>query len=145
MSQYKTKQREALLDYLSAMPGKHFTVSDVCEHFRQRDAAIGTTTVYRQLESLVDEGILAKYIIDGSSPACFEYLGREAHAGEEVCFHCKCEKCGRLIHLHCAELAGIGSHLSAHHGFDINPMRTVFYGLCEDCRRAEGGAQAWRF
>lgn len=135
MSQYKTKQREALLSYLMTVPGEHVTAADVCSHFRERGASIGTATVYRHLESLVDEGLVGKYIIDGASPACFEYLGAEhPHGGDEICFHCKCEKCGKLIHLHCDELAGIGAHLAAHHGFAINPMRTVFYGVCDACR-----------
>lgn len=135
MSQYKTKQREALLSYLMTVPGEHVTAADICTHFREQGASIGTATVYRHLESLVDEGLVSKYIIDGASPACFEYLGAEhANGRGELCFHCKCEKCGKLIHLHCGELAGIGTHLAAHHGFVVNPMRTVFYGLCGDCR-----------
>ena len=139
MSQYKTKQREALLSYLMSVPGEHVTAGDVCAHFRESGASIGTATVYRHLEKLVDEGIVNKYLIDGSSPACFEYVGGGAH-GEEVCFHCKCERCGTLIHLHCGELAGIGAHLASHHGFTIDPMRTVFYGVCDACRgAAEGG------
>ena len=72
MSQYKTKQREALLSYLMTVPGEHVTAADVCSHFRERGASIGTATVYRHLESLVDEGLVGKYIIDGASPACFE-------------------------------------------------------------------------
>ena len=136
MSQYKTKQREALLSYLMSVPGEHVTAADVCSHFHAHGASIGTATVYRHLENLVDEGLVSKYLIDGSSPACFEFIGGD-NCGEEVCFHCKCEKCGRLIHLHCDELAGIGKHMAEHHGFVINPMRTVFYGVCDDCRAGE--------
>ena len=44
-----------------------------------------------------------------------------------------CEKCGKLIHLHCEELEGIGEHLLKDHGFTLNSMRTVLYGICEDC------------
>ncbi|MBR1472138.1 MAG: transcriptional repressor [Lachnospiraceae bacterium] len=132
-SGYKTKQREELLEYLETVPGVHITVNDVCDHFHQSGRAIGTTTVYRQLERMVDEGLVSKYIIDGNSPACFEYLGAHVHRDSEVCFHCKCEKCGKLIHMHCDELKGIQEHLAGEHGFHLNPMRTVFYGVCEDC------------
>jgi len=135
MSQYKTKQREALLSYLRTVPGKHVTAGDICAHFASLDAPIGTATVYRQLESLVDEGIVNKYIIDSGSPACFEFVGEDLHRNEEACYHCKCEKCGTLFHLRCEELSGLGEHLSLRHGFSINPMRTVFYGVCADCLR----------
>ncbi len=132
-SKYNTKQREVLLDYLRTVPGEHITAADVCRYFREQGTPIGQSTIYRQLESLVDEGVINKYIIDGTTPACFEYAGEESHADAEICFHCKCEKCGKLIHLHCDELESIGAHLLSHHGFRLNPMRTVFYGLCEDC------------
>lgn len=135
MSQYKTKQRQAILAYLQTVPGQHVTAGDICAHFAGQGSPIGTATVYRQLESLVDEGLVSKYIIDSGSPACFEYMGSGSHGGEEACFHCKCEKCGKLIHMHCEELSGLGEHLALRHGFAINPMRTVFYGVCADCRR----------
>lgn len=133
---YKTRQREELLAYLESAPGQHITAADITEHFRRRGRSIGTATVYRQLERMVDEGLLNKYIIDMNSPACFEYMGPASHAGEGPCFHCKCERCGRLLHLHCEELEGLSAHIAGRHGFQIDPLRTVFYGLCEDCREA---------
>lgn len=132
-SKYKTKQREILVEYLRSVEGKHITASDVCSYFREQGSTIGQSTVYRQLESLVDEGILNKYIIDMNSPACFEYIGNDCHMDGEVCFHCKCEKCGKLIHLKCDELSGMQDHLYAEHSFRLDPKRTVFYGVCENC------------
>ena len=133
---YRTKQREYLLEYLETVPGVHITVNDVCAYFEKHGSPIGQTTVYRQLERMVDEGLVNKYIIDGKCPACFEYIGKEPHEAE-TCFHCKCEKCGKLIHLHCEELESIRNHLMTHHSFTLNPLRTVFYGLCETCREKD--------
>lgn len=132
-SKYKTKQRERLLKYLESVSGSHVTAADVCAYFKAGGENIGQSTIYRQLESLVDEGIINKYIIDGNSPACFEYVGADHHADAEVCYHCKCEKCGKLIHLHCEELEEIQTHLLDEHRFRMDPIRTVFYGLCENC------------
>ena len=131
-NQYNTRQRSRLLEYMQAVPGEHFTAKDVCDYFQACGAPIGVATVYRQLERMVEEGLVNKYIIDANSPACFEYVDRQATCGEE-CFHCKCEKCGKLIHLHCEELVQIRSHLKEEHHFTLDPLRTVFYGLCEDC------------
>ena len=133
-TKYKTKQREILLTYLRTAPGEHFTAGDICEYFRSQASPIGQSTVYRQLEELVDEGILNKYVIDPTGPACFEYMEREDHCDDEVCFHCKCEKCGKLIHMHCDELKEIQRHLMTDHQFRLDPLRTVFYGVCEDCK-----------
>lgn len=131
-SKYKTKQRDFLLKFLESAEG-HVTAADVCRYVEENGAPIGKSTVYRQLESLVDEGVINKYIIDPNSPACFEFAGAHVHHEAEVCFHCKCEKCGKLIHMHCDELEEIGTHLLNEHKFKLDPMRTVFYGVCEEC------------
>ncbi len=135
-SNYKTRQREILLGYLESVKGTHITAGNVCDYFRESGETIGQATVYRQLERLVDEGLVNKYIIDTNTPACFEYVGADSHVHAEVCFHCKCEKCGTLIHLHCDELEAIQSHLFEEHQFKLDPKRTVFYGLCESCMQA---------
>ena len=144
---YRTHQREELLEYLKSAQGEHITVQDVCDNLQARGRKIGTTTVYRQLERMVDEGLVSKYTIDANTPACFEYVGQDAHVPNRVCFHCKCDRCGRLIHLHCDELSAIGAHLRAHHGFTLNPMRTVLYGLCDACldasKEERGGYDDW--
>ncbi|MBR0085346.1 MAG: transcriptional repressor [Lachnospiraceae bacterium] len=130
---YNTHQREDILAYFKERKGEHITALDVSRHFKEAGSSIGTTTVYRQLEKLVDEGLLNKYIIDMNSPACFEYVEASDHCAGTTCFHCKCEKCGKLIHMHCDELSCIAAHLKGEHGFMLDPMRTVFYGVCAEC------------
>ena len=132
-SKYKTRQRERLLSYFETLPGVHLTAADVCDFFKTQENPIGQSTIYRQLESLVQEGLLKKYILEGNHSACFEYVEPHSHQKAEICFHCKCEKCGKLIHLHCGELEELQSHLLSAHHFKPNPLRTVFYGLCEEC------------
>ena len=126
-----------LIDYFRSAKGVHYTAGDVCEYLKEQGASIGQSTVYRQLESLVDEGILNKYIIDTNSPACFEYVDTNSHKDGGICFHCKCEQCGKLIHMHCDELSGVGEHLLDEHKFKLDPKRTVIYGLCEECITAD--------
>ena len=130
---YKTRQRELLLSYLQENPYRHFTAADICEHFRSGEQRIGTTTVYRQLEKLVSEGRVKKYQFEEGDSACFEYVGSEEQ--EVLCYHLKCEKCGVLIHLNCREITMFEQHITEHHGFLIDPRRTVFYGICENCRK----------
>lgn len=134
--EYKTRQHDELLRYMRASAGQHITAADVCEHFRGCGHTIGTATVYRQLEKMVDAGLVTKFIIDGTSPACFQYVGDAHEDGEETCYHCKCESCGKLIHMHCDEIPELHRHIRSEHGFVIDPMRTVFYGLCADCAKA---------
>lgn len=130
---YKTRQKEELALFLESFEGEHVTVQDICDHFRSIGSPIGMTTVYRHLERMVEEGTVNKYIIDSNTPACFEYVRPEEHSHKGTCFHCKCEKCGKLIHLHCEDLDGFKDHLMEHHSFQLDPRRTVFYGICGKC------------
>ena len=129
---YKTKQRQMITDYLKNVKGDHITASDVYAHLKSEGTPVALATVYRQLEKLVDDGIINKYTTGSGSPACFEYIGGDCEK-DHVCYHCKCEKCGKLIHLHCDELNEINDHIRNDHRFKIDTARTVFYGLCEDC------------
>ena len=134
---YNTKQKDTLLKYLETKLGVHVTAGDVWQYFKEQGDPIGQATIYRRLEDLVDEGVVNKYVIDGSSSACFEYVGKSSHDEKEVCYHCKCEKCGKLIHLHCDEIKMIQEHLFKEHGFTMDPVRTVFYGICEECGKTQ--------
>ena len=134
---YKTKQMTEILTFLKSVQGRHVTVNEICDFFREKEISVGTTTIYRHLEKMVKEGLAAKYVVDGSSSACFEYLGAEEHCHKMSCFHCKCEKCGKLIHLHCEDVVKLEQHLMDSHGFRMDPCRTVFYGICEECRGLE--------
>jgi len=130
--QYHTKQYEKLLNYLKSIPGKHFTAQELCSHFSATGEPIGLATIYRQLERMLESGLVQKYIIEGSS-ACFEFIGSHGHLREENCFHCKCILCGRLIHLECEEILQLQNHILKKHNFTLDTSRTVFYGTCVEC------------
>lgn len=131
---YKTKQMTELLSYLKSVQGSHVTVNDISIYFRDKGTAVGTTTVYRQLDKMVQEGIVAKYTIDGNSSACYQYIGDRDNAEQTICYHCKCEKCGKLVHLHCSRVDDLRKHVIEQHGFELNLARTVFYGICDECQ-----------
>ena len=135
-TQYKTRQMTELLTFLKSVQGNHVTVSDICDHFQSEGIAVGTTTIYRNLEKMVKEGLVAKYVVEGTSSACFEYIGTLEGCERSVCYHCKCEKCGKLIHLQCNEVGSLRQHLLEYHDFEMNSLRTVFYGICGECKES---------
>ena len=109
---------------------------EIQRFFKEQGITIGTTTVYRNLEKMVEQGLVAKYNVDGTSSACFEYIGDHGEEHEN-CYHCKCEKCGKLIHLQCNEIESLKQHMQQHHDFQMDPHRTVFYGICGECSKKE--------
>ena len=120
---------------MKAHPHAHHTAAQIRDQLAQLGKPISTATVYRQLEQFVLDGTVRKYLLETGDSACYEYVD----AAKPECaahFHCKCEKCGRLIHLDCDELREIKEHLQAHHGFIWDSGRTVFYGICDQCQKA---------
>ena len=117
------------------MQGQHVTVQEIREYFKDREIAVGTTTIYRQLEKMVKDGLVEKYVVEGTNSACFEYIGESETSDYESCYPCKCEKCGKLIHLQCEEVESLKQHMMEHHNFEMDALRTVFYGICSECRK----------
>ena len=130
---YRTRAQEELLTFLKATPGRHHTAAEIKEHFAEQENPIGTATIYRQLERFVREGYVRKYVVGPGECACYTYVEDQQCASH---FHCKCEVCGRLIHLDCDELREIRTHLLEDHGFAWDTTKTVFYGICDQCRKA---------
>lgn len=130
---YKTKQRQAILDFLIENKSSHVTVGQISEHLELEDNHVGTTTIYRHLDKLLEQGLVRKYTVDGTTSACFQYAARGDGCREH--FHLKCEQCGRLIHLNCDHAAKMCSHIFDEHGFRVDLFRTVFYGICSECTK----------
>jgi Fur family ferric uptake transcriptional regulator len=129
-SNYNTRQRKRILDYMMSLGDAHVTVHQMVRHFEKENIVIGQTTIYRHLEKLAAEGKIRKYSFDSDASACYQFVA-DAACGEH--FHLICETCGRLIHLDCELLDGIQQHLLADHHFQLNTLKTVFYGKCETC------------
>ncbi len=131
---YRTRAQQELLTYLRSRPGVHHTASELRDHFADAGTPIGTATIYRQLERFVAEGQIQKYFIGTGESACYAFVDSSASCSSH--FHCKCEQCGKLIHLECEELNDMRKHLLEHHGFTWDAGKTVFYGICDNCRKA---------
>ena len=133
---YRTLQKDKILETLKQREGQHLTAMEIYELLKGRGVKVGLTTVYRHLERLMTEGQVVKSIVDENTPACFEYCNDDEHDHDhDSCYHCKCVRCGRLVHIHCDDVSRLEQHIREEHGFYVDPHRTVFFGLCEDCRR----------
>jgi len=129
---YNTKQKTEIIAYLKEKKGTPLSAGDIGRHLAEENVPVGKTTIYRQLENLAEEGVIARIAADGDRSAYYEYIDKADCYPH--CFHCKCVKCGKLIHLECEELLEVTEHLSKEHGFTVDPVKTVIYGLCEACR-----------
>lgn len=137
MGKYNTRSKRLIKEYMKSNHGSHLTIRDVCDHFFDIGINVGQATVYRNMEELVEEGFVKKYLIDRNNAACFEYISDEADKENEE-YHLVCEECGKLIHFHCEEILKFRAHLIADHDIDIDLARTVLYGVCRNCRAVAG-------
>lgn len=128
---YNTKQKEIILDYMRTKAGEHITVNDISRYFASNGEKISVATIYRRMDGLVADGVVKKYMLDGETSAYYEYSSECEHGCEH--YHFKCEECGKLIHFECDELSMVAEHLAHEHGFDVNSIKTMFYGRCENC------------
>lgn len=127
---YKTKQRSIIENALKSTKGEHITVDGLTSLLLQKGESVGRTTVYRCLEKLAAEGKVRKYIPAAGESACYQYIvNKECHEH----FHLKCENCGRLIHVECKSLDDMCEHVGLEHGFKVDRLKTVIYGLCGEC------------
>lgn len=132
---YNTRQKENLLSFLIKNKDKHTNVTEISMFMTAQETPMGTATIYRQLDKLVEQGLVRKYVSDGKMGACYQYIADEDGCHEH--YHLKCILCGRLIHIDCDHLAGINRHIFEHHGFTVDSSQTVFYGKCSDCTGAD--------
>ncbi|MBQ8904644.1 MAG: transcriptional repressor [Oscillospiraceae bacterium] len=129
---YKTKQGELISAILEKNADRHLTAEEICEMLREQGNAVGTTTVYRNLEKLISEGKIRRFRLEEGEPACYQYLGGECHEH----FHLKCLGCGEIIHLECDYLGDLNEHLLEHHDFVLDRTKITLYGTCAGCRKA---------
>ena len=130
---YMTRGYFLVRDVLKDAMGEHLSADEVYARLLSRGDRIGRSTVYRQLERLIKEGVVRRISGDGSGSYCYSFNsdGCPEH------YHIVCTACGRLAHLSCEHVEALFGHIKSEHGFLINPTRTTLYGLCSACSRAE--------
>lgn len=131
MSEYKTKQGEILLRFLTENAGSHFTAGEIEAKLAFNGEKLGKATVYRRLDRLVEEGMVRRFVSDDAKSCCYQYAG---DAGCKNHFHLKCYRCGELLHVECDYLDKMQAHIFDHHGFTVDREKITLCGVCEKCR-----------
>ena len=137
MQEYKTKQKEVLIECLVENKNVHLTAIGISQRLRDKGQSMGMSTVYRHLDKLVANGLVRKYIVDENSSACYQYIDPLKECSEQ--FHLKCNSCGRLIHVDCSLMKKIAEHMKNSHGFVVDSTKTLLYGTCRECSQQNEG------
>ena len=129
---YKTKQQMAIIDCLKDHGKNYVTVVDIEKYLKEKNCSVGITTIYRHLDRLEQDGVVARINVEKQQGACYQYVMEDE---SDNCFYIECEKCGQVSKMECHHLSELYSHVNADHHFSINPKKTVFYGKCDRCAK----------
>jgi Fur family ferric uptake transcriptional regulator len=121
-----TVQRAAIWDVLVSAPDMHLSAEELAERVRERLPQVNASTVYRTLDTLVDEGLVLRADF-GTGRAVFEPAHEHPH------HHLVCERCGSVTHIHDEELGSLGERLQDRFGFRLSDRETTLFGVCRRC------------
>ena len=128
---YHTKNNVNILNCLKENSDRHLNVEQIDELLNHK---IPLASIYRNLDELVEEGLIRRYFIDRNTSACYQFLDNN---DEHDHFHLLCVKCGKLIHLECHEVNRLIKHIEDEHDFDVDITKVTLYGICPDCKKVE--------
>jgi Fur family ferric uptake transcriptional regulator len=126
-----SKQRDLILEILRSH-GDHPSADEIYLEARKENASLSRGTVYRNLNLLAATGEIRQVKIPGADR--FD-CRLEPH------YHLLCTGCGRVVNVPIPYDAGLDCALRARMGYEIIRHRTVFEGVCPQCRAGQDGEE----
>jgi len=126
MSLRMTNQREMILRELRKSK-QHLTADELYERVKKRMPRISLATVYRNLETLSEAGIIAKLEVSGRQKR-FDYDVREHD-------HIYCVVCHRVDNLELDRESIRAVGWNSDKGYSVQGYRLEVAGICPDCQK----------
>ena len=125
MKKRYSKKRDAILELIRSTE-IHPSAQWIYEELKPKIPDLSLGTVYRNISSFLREGSVASVgVINGEE----RFDGRiEPHA------HCVCIRCGKVHDLPPLDIEALSALIPEKAGFSLDLRKTVFYGLCPNCR-----------
>jgi len=127
----KTSQRSALLKAFEAA-GRPLRPQEALELARPFAKGLGIATVYRNLRTLAQQGVLKPVALPGESTARYELCGKAHH------HHFHCLGCHQVF-----EVDGCPGNIEplVPKGFVLEGHEVVLYGRCPECQSRRGKSE----
>ncbi len=122
---YETKQKDIIINCIKNH--EEFTINEIYEELKGK---VGLTTIYRKVDSLVEDNKVKKYI-GKDNITYYQYL---CECDKDNHFYLKCDKCGNLEHVDCDCINELSEHINKNHEFEINKQNIVINGVCKNCK-----------
>ncbi|WP_449354786.1 Fur family transcriptional regulator [Virgibacillus natechei] len=119
-----TPQRVAVLEYL-LHTDSHPTADEIYKAMENRFPSISLTTVYNNLNSLCENGLVQELSF-GQTSSRFD-------SDTTNHYHIICSNCGKMVDFHYPELKEIEAFAEQTTDFEVSHHRLDIYGKCEIC------------
>ncbi len=107
----------------------HPTAEEVYDRIVMEYPDISKGTVYRNLNSLVECGLLGRVSVPSGADRYDHILSRH--------YHIKCSRCGKFMNVENIDyIQGLDEKVAAATHYKMNHHDIVFSGLCPDCAKA---------
>jgi Fur family peroxide stress response transcriptional regulator len=109
----------------------HPTAEEVYDRITMEYPDISKGTVYRNLNSLVESGLLGKVSVPSGADRFDHILARH--------YHIKCTHCGKFMNVENFDyFHDLDDKLATATGFKMEHHDIVFSGLCPECQKHQG-------
>lgn len=126
-----SRQREEIIGVIKEVY-YHPTAEEIYVLVKQKDSAVSRSTVYRNLNGLVEKGIVNQIAVS-NGPDRYDYQkGREKH-GHVICM--KCEKMHDFQYDF--SLEDLKNSILRQTGVEISDEGIVIKGICNSCKKLE--------
>lgn len=125
MSNY-SKQREEILEFIKSTK-THPTAEEIYNMVTKIDAKISKSTVYRNINILVEENVIEKIVMP-VGPDRFDYIHEQHH-------HAVCTICGKVYDfVYNFNTDEIAEAIKKQSGIETNANIITINGICNNCK-----------
>lgn len=126
-----TAQRLAIAEVLLSSD-RHLSAEEVASELERRGRKVGTATVYRAIDTLVESGLVVERDF-GEGFRRFEPARDVPHHE-----HLVCTQCGKVEEFRDERLERMTTIIAESRGFARQRHRLMIHGICRDCQQGGG-------
>lgn len=129
--EYKTKPKEYILEFLKEHKDRRFNAKDIYDEIITKGYNINIATIYRNIDSLVEKGLLLKTKDSESDSAMYQYVENSIECHHHL--HIQCKSCGKMVHVDGDEFDKFASYINEKLGFILECGQSNLVGYCKEC------------
>lgn len=122
-----TVQRQAILDLINAS-NRHWDAEELSRELADRGQSVGIATVYRNLTTLEEAGLVASIRLDDRKR--YERADKQHHD------HMVCTECGAIEEFSHDKIEALQQAAAEKKGFEMVGHQLVLFGRCARCSAA---------